>query len=278
MKKTSKVNPAVKVFDFICYKEFLRTWIKKQAHGGHGQSKRISEHLRIHTTQFSQVLKSDRELSPEQAVLLAEFLKFSSLESDYLLQLVLSARAGSEKLRKSFAKRLAQLRSEYETVSHRMSTGKELSLADQTHFYSTWKTSAIRLAASLPSCKTVRSIAEVLKLPLEYVEKEIEFLLKAGLVIEVEDGFILGHSHTHVSKKSDLVDAHHRNWRLRNLAEGNHGNDSNLTFTALASMSKSDFLLFRKQLLNLIDEFKSVVGPSSPETLAIFAFDYNVVI
>jgi hypothetical protein len=69
------------VFDFQNYRIFLNTWIKSQGSKAHGLKSKLASASQVSSTLMSLVLKGEKSLSLEQAILLTEFLAMNDLET-----------------------------------------------------------------------------------------------------------------------------------------------------------------------------------------------------
>lgn len=85
---------------FEDYKAFVNLWIETQGKpNSRGQFRRMAGHLRVHPSLLTLIFRGSRDLTPEQAADLAQYLGLSEWESEYFLVLVEKARAGRETLR-----------------------------------------------------------------------------------------------------------------------------------------------------------------------------------
>ena len=78
----------MEIFDTENYKKFVKNRIKSMPNNGRGQYKAISQALGIHTTMVSQIFNGSKDLNPDQAYELCDFLGLVGLEVDYFLALV----------------------------------------------------------------------------------------------------------------------------------------------------------------------------------------------
>ena len=98
------------IFEFEDYKKFVQSWIKASPSGGHGKYREIAKALSAHTTTISQVFNGEKDLTIEQAHLMAEFLGFNALETRYFLLLVQLERAGTHRLKLYYKKEIGEVR------------------------------------------------------------------------------------------------------------------------------------------------------------------------
>ena len=97
-------------FTFDDYKELIIQQVESLEKGGRGQFARIAKHLGVHTTFVTHVLRGASHLSVEQGIKICDFFLFSELETDFFIQLLQFNRAGDQKTRDFFSKKLAKKR------------------------------------------------------------------------------------------------------------------------------------------------------------------------
>src|ERR1700687_6111189 len=110
----------ISIYDFDNYRLFLDSWILTQPHNGHGIRRSMAKAAGVSSSLISLILSGQKELSAEQAIELAEFVGLNENESDYFHLLVLFARAGSNKLQQSFAKKIKQAKERAQKLSSRV--------------------------------------------------------------------------------------------------------------------------------------------------------------
>ena len=76
------------VFEYKNYKHCVNSWISLQPKAGHGQLRQLALHLGVNSVVMSQVFRGDRDLTPEQALGVTQFMGLSELERDYFFLLV----------------------------------------------------------------------------------------------------------------------------------------------------------------------------------------------
>lgn len=264
----------MRVFDFESYRDFVRTRIKAMPRNGRGQFGKIAAHLKMHTTLVSQVFRGDKNLTLEQACLLAEYLGMGELESDYFLTLVEVERAGSAKLKRMLDKRLKQLKTQAKQVSSHLPRAKVLTDEDKAIFYSDWYYSGIRLLTSLPKYQNRDALAVFLSLPPSIIGKAVEFLLRTGLCEEESGRLRMGSSRTHISPDSPLVYRHHTNWRLKAMQRFPAVSEDEIVFTAPLTIARADVPAVREVITELIEKVSRIVEHSEPERLACLNIDW----
>lgn len=272
-----KGDPAAQMnlFEYSDYKKYVRDRVDSLPQGGRGQYRRISEHLRMHTSLVSQIFRGPKDLTPEQAALLCSYLGLTELESQYFLGLVDLGRAGSRELRRMVESRLGELRERASQLANRLPQDRALSDVERAVFYSRWTYSAVRLLTSVEGFGDSDAIARHLGLSREAVASVLEFLLTHGLCVRDERGQLrLGAQRIHLPSTSPLVAQHHRNWRLRAMDRHEKLGSEELAFSAPLTISREDFARVREKIVKLLEEVSAVVEKSEAQELACFNIDW----
>lgn len=248
-------------------------WIENRPKKGRGEIRKIEAHLGIHSTFVSHILKGDKNFSEEQALHLSEYLCLEEIEIDYFLELVRFSRAGSYKLQSRIETNLKKLREEALKIKRIVGSSKTLSSEQAAIFYSEWYYSATRLLCDLPLVNTDLDIAKILKLEINMVQKILEFLIKNGLVSQVEDRLSLGPSKTHLDRDSELLPVMQKNWRIKGMEQRYQKQEETLFFTAPFTCSKKDQKKIRLKFLELIKDLNTRVENSPSEKLLCLNID-----
>ena len=219
-------------------------------------------------------MSGDRELSLESASLLADYFGLNELESEYLLNLVELERAGNSSLKTRIQKRLTALHQQGTQLVKRIQHEKDLSENEKAIFYSQWYYSGVRLLTSIGEKNSIDSISEVLKLSRPLVAQVVEFLISSGLCKEENGSLKIGAKSTHVGNDSSMVIRHHLNWRLKTMSQMTVPKPHELVFTGPVTLSQEACLEVKKQLLNLIDQWGTIVDSSKEEKLACLNIDW----
>lgn len=98
------------IFNFLDYKAYLAARLRSAAErGAHSQ---LAIVMGCRPSFVSKVLYRKTHLTPEHAVVLAEYWKLSPTEAEYFRELVQLGRAGSPLLRQVIERRLSTLKEE----------------------------------------------------------------------------------------------------------------------------------------------------------------------
>jgi uncharacterized protein (TIGR02147 family) len=264
----------------------MSDFFKSLPKAGYGQSRRLADHLGIHTTLVSQVLNDKKTFTPEQAVSACEFFALSEIETDYFLLLVQLDRAGSPALKKNIHRQIEKIREQSKELVNRLSSKHKLSEEDRAIFYSDWSYSAVRQMMAINGYQQLDSIADYFGFSRRQTKNIIEFLLRVGLCVEVNDGaeaggkegkgtkFKVGPTTTHIESSSPWVRLHHMNWRQKSIEALNAEGHAKLHYTAPMTLSKADAELVREQIVKLLESVDSIIEPSPSETLFCLNIDW----
>jgi uncharacterized protein (TIGR02147 family) len=263
------------IFEFKNYKKLVRERLRTYPRKGHGQYMRIAKLLNVHTTMVTHIFKGDSNLSVEQALKLAEYFAFSSLETDYFITLVHHERAANTQSSGYFERQIETLRARALNLSERLQAKKTLDERDQAIFYSAWYYSAIRLLCAIHEFKSPEAIVEMVRLPLATVARALEFLISTGLLREDDGRFVIGETLTYINRDSPLVAKHHLNWRLRAIEQLDHIPEEDLVFTNSIAISEMDFLKVREEIVKFLETYKKIGDPSPSEQLCFLTVDWR---
>jgi uncharacterized protein (TIGR02147 family) len=264
------------IFRHDDYKAYVNERVRQMP--DKGQFRKIAHHLGVQASLISQIFRGDKDLTPEQASLLASYLGLSEPEADYLLTLVSLARAGNDSLRKLLRKRARQLR-ESASEPAPVEGDRPLSDHDKAIFYSNWFYSAIRQATFVPALDTADAIAAQFRLPRDVVRQVLEFLLSTGLCVRESGGpdkdrLRAGPRTTVLDSDSPFRSRHHSNWRLRAMEKIVRSAPHELFFTCPMSISAADALRIRDLLRSAIDQVDQVADHTRGERVACLNIDW----
>lgn len=263
-----------KIYHFTDYKQFVLYELRQKPNSGRGQFLKIAKALRVHTTMITHIFKGQLHLGSEQCLALADYLGLNELETEFLVQLVLRARAGDQRTKKFFDQKIAVLKSRALNLSDRLEMKNTLSESDQATFYSSWIYAALRLLSAIPAFQNRAAMAEELKLSQAKVNKHLEFLIGRGLCVEKDGKILYGEIKTYVAQDSPFVVRHHMNWRTKVMEHYDRLQSDELAFTKPVVIAESDFAKIREELVRWIEKFNQIAEPSPSERLCCLNIDW----
>lgn len=268
-------NLIMKIFDYANYKDFIHDFLKTMPKKGHGQSARIAKILGVHSTMVTHILKGNAQLTIEQAVKLIPYFMFNELESEYFILLVQLERAGDKSTKQFFSSQLEKIKKRSMVLSERLIVKNNLGEEDQLIYYSEWFYSGIRLLTAIDKYQTRQELTQATSLPHDVISKTIQFLLEKGLCVEKDNKIIVGPTKTYVGSNSLQVSQHHRNWRIKLLNMLESISSEELVYTNPITISESDFLKIREELVQFIERFRKISEPSPSEKLCCLNLDWR---
>lgn len=265
----------VLIFSTTDYKAYVRRWLEERPGRGRGEYRKISEHLGVSATLISQVFSGNKDLTPEQACELVDYLGLNAQEAGYFRLLVDHARAGSAKLRARLRDEIEAERKRHSKIAEVVSKDAELSAQANSIYYSNWLYTAIRNLSAVERTNNVATLADHLKITRAQVERALDFLLKEGLcVVDARGRIGPGHRRTHLGADSSLVTRHHQNWRMRAFDKMIFADEGQIFYTGVMSISKADAEWLRLELLTLIKRLSEKVADSPSETARCIGIDW----
>jgi uncharacterized protein (TIGR02147 family) len=261
------------LFGFEDYRVFLRNYIRNLPRNGRGEINRIASRLRVHSSFISQILSGAKDLNMEQAHELTGYLGLNSLEADYFLLLVQSARAGSRPLREYLKSKLAEIKNQSLEVTRRIPQDRMLTDSEKSVFYSSWIYLAVWLFTSVAKGQTLEAIVGRFEISRSRAREILQFLVGVGLCKDDDGQYVMGPQRIHVENGSPFLSKHHINWRVKSLQRTEDLETEELMFTSPISISRSDFQALREGLIEFIQGASERVAKSPAEELACLNLD-----
>lgn len=264
------------IFKYEDYKDWLVDQIEANR-STKGYQSRLAEAAGCQRSYLSQVLNGHQQLTMEHGHGLCLFWNFNELQTDYFIQLLLFAKAGNEKLRNHFQRKIRKLRKVADDIESKIK-GKPIhaSEKDLAKYYSTWYWSAIHIALSVPGLDTPQAISRALQLPEFLVRNVISELSNMNLVRSAGgERWQKLEGSVHLKKDSPFIYQHHRNWRHlpSTFLEAERPNALDRRFSAVFSVSRADLNELRQRVADFIEECSVFVSASDPEEVASLSID-----
>lgn len=263
------------IFDYDDYKEWVRGTIGAMSKGGRGQLKRIADHLNTSPTIVTQVFNGDRELTPEQGLLLADFFALSKMETRFLILLVNFSRAASHRYSQSLKEEIEELRLSSREISSRVRQSNKLSEEVKSIFYSNWYYLAVWSLTAVEGFNNLETITTRLGLNKKKAREAIEFLLKHSFIIEDEgQNLRVGPTMIHLDSTSSQIPRHHQNWRIKAFAKYENPKIDDIFYTAAVTLSEKDVQRVRENVLQFISQNVEIIKDSASEKLCCLCLDW----
>lgn len=261
------------IFDFTTYKAYLEHRV-----GGYrerkGQRSLVAKALGCQPTFVTQVLNGDFHFSMEQTEKLNRFFEHSEEEADYLFLLVQKDRAGTRELTQYFGRKIEKIRSDRRILTKRLGKEKLLTEDQQAIYYSSWHYAAIHVAVDIPELKTREKIAEFFRLPLGKVTEILEYLVTSGLVVKEGSKYSIGGARLRLGKESPNIARHYTNWRLQSIDSLDRGDDVNLHYSGVLSMSRAAREKINSAIFDTLKQHLAISDDSNSEELVCYNVDF----
>lgn len=260
------------LFDYQSYKSYLSDLL---AAGPRGLQTQLAAAISCQPTYLIRVLRDKPHLTEDQGFRAARFLKLSSYEFEYFLNLVRFGRASDEGLRQYYASILKSRASSAQQVKNRIrAEDVETSLQSQVTYYSSWQPSIIHLATSCPHLQTARELAQRFLLDIEKVREILEFLRENGLVKFETGKYQHAGKSIHLPKGSPLHRPFQRVRRERIYQSLERDSEDDLHFSSAFATSRKHIRDLRATFLKMIEESHRDLEKTKSEELMLFALDF----
>lgn len=270
----------MQVFDHANYLVVLQEVLAENA-GIRGYKSSMARAMGCQASYLSQVLVGKVNITPEQALALADFWNFEELETEFFLTLVNYERAGTERLRRRLRKAIEELREKsYLFRSQHRGNVKPLvkvNPEDAIFYWSNWECTAIFEYLKLPEARKLSQIAQRFHLPLEFVGRLLERMKRMGLV-EVENDLWKAAGEIEISvDEIGLIQSFHRAMRDRANYRLITPETMLMTFTLIGGISKSDLHVVSNLLREMTVKAASLQKESQAEELVSLCVDFYLV-
>ncbi len=261
-----------KIFQFSEYTDFLKSLIESTKNI-RGYQAKLAAAANSHTSYFSRVLSGAVQLTPDQAANLAQYLGMTPDQTDYFISLVSFARAGSLALKKVIERQLFDLKKKSQEISQRFSSSKDLSGSEAGIYYSAWYYSAIHMLLMIPGQQSESVLAKRLGISEGMAQKALEVLLSLKIIEKKGSRWLVKETDLHVPNQYFWTPVYHANWRQRAAYRVFEQRDEDIHFTALHSMSRSDFELVKELLRETVQKIRGIAAPSKEEDVFSVGID-----
>lgn len=267
------MDEKINIFNYIEYTSFLNKMINTH-HNVYGYKAQLAEAAGCQRSFISQVLAGSAHMTAEHAVGLGQFWNLTIVEKDYLLNLVLLARAGSKSLKDFLRQKIEVARKDQENLAKRIVEKTVLPEAEAATFYSNWQYLAITILLTIPQYRSINSIAGRLNLKDEFVNKSLRELEQMKLVIKIGSEWFPTSNTIHIPRESKFNSLNHSHWRNQAVQNSFLGDENAVHYTSVCSLSLTDAERLKQFVFKLIDESREIVAPSKEEELFCLTCDW----
>ncbi len=266
------------IFDFNSYKAFLIDFEQSRKGFERGFRSKLASFINCQSGYVTRVLNESAHFSLEQALKIASFLKLNEKEQSFFLLLVEKDRAGTKELKEYFKHKIDKERDSYLNIKERVGDSRALTASEQSVYYSNWHYLAIHMLTTIKGFDNVESISKTIGLSLSATSEIILFLLRTGILMEVKGKLSAGITQVHLDRESPLINQHHTNWRIAAIQSLTNNSKSDIHYSTVSTLSKSDVEILKLKVVKLIEEYVAIVKPSNEEQMYGFNIDfYNLI-
>lgn len=261
------------VFQFSNYRSYLRSKIGNSGVRS-GAKSLASVAMGIHPAFLSRVMGGLADFSAEQTESLCKHFGLGSDEAKYFHLLVQFERAGTKDLKERIKSEIQSLKDERNHIKQRIPTAFEITNSDRAIYYSHWSYAAIHVLVSIPGLQSSEDLSRYLNLSLKQVRSEVEFLVSKGLVEQTNKILRMGKKHIHGGAELSFINQQHASFRNLAIQALDNTEKSDLHYSGVVSLSKSDAQMISDLLLSTLNEALKVVKTSSEEVAHILNLDF----
>jgi uncharacterized protein (TIGR02147 family) len=238
-----------------------------------GSKGRLAKAAACSPSWITRVLAGDVQLTPDQALGIAQHLHLNESETDYFMGLVELERAATPALRERTRKKLKSLKTDSRDFGSHIKADGALSQEHRTRYYSSWVYSALHVACML-SGVSMNDIAARLGMSSKTVNQVLLALQEMGMISKQGGQWKATTKNIHLDSKDPLTLGGHRNWRERTLQQLHASSSEGLHYSAIHTLSEKDFERIRAQLKDAILDCRKVIDHSPAETLGVLCLDW----
>ncbi|MBL7557214.1 MAG: TIGR02147 family protein [Bdellovibrionaceae bacterium] len=267
-------STTINVFLFTDYKQFLKSYIDGRKNS-RGLSKKMADAAQCQPSYLSQALHSKVQLTPDQAMGIAQFIQMDPDEREYFLILVDWARAHRPELKKLLHDKIKGIQNQQSDLSKKLQRPPPKNMEHLVKYYSSWVYAYVHVLTSIPEYQSVDAISKKIFMTIDETFQVLSFLESVSLVRREGTRWVYTSVELHVDAKSPLIANHHNNWRSESVKDSQfHDQENSVHFTGVYSVSKSDFPVLKELILATIKSLNSQALASGTEDLIVFCCDY----
>ncbi len=253
------------------YRTYVSTVLDSD-HYGRGTRLKLAKFLDCQPSFISQVLSGRNELSLEHAHKMNLFFNHSNEESQYFINMVLLAKAGTFELQKFLREQLRNLR-ESQMQIHKVIESRELHRDDLLYYYSNWLCISAHMLVTIPHFRDPAALKEKLGANETEFAETVNFLTRTGLIKARDGRFEVGEAHVHLKKTSPYAQSASVMTRLKVLDRLKLSDPRAMNFTANFTISKKAYDALRKTILDFVVQLDEHIKSEQPEEFCTLVLD-----
>lgn len=261
------------VFEYKKFTSYLNDLANSKGPRG-GVKQELAEVMGIHPAYLSRVLSGTAQLNLEQVERAATHFALDEDGKRYLLFLLEKERAGTQSLKNFFETECTKILEKRLNIKERIPRSRQITVAEQSQYYSTWIYSALHVVACIPRFDDSKKMADYLGLTEQSVKECLEFLEKIQILKFEKGRWVAGERHLHLDKTSPFIKQHHTNWKMRSILALDKQKPTDIRYSGAFAMSQEDAETLREIMLAHLKSYLERVRNSTEEKAYAFSFDF----
>jgi len=260
----------MEVFSYTQYRKLILDRLK--ATDSRWSQNRLSHAAGCSPSWLTRVLSGSVQLTPDQALAIAQAFGFTDNESEYFLLLVEHERAATAALKSRLQGKMKCLREAGRDFHASIETDTLLSDGDCLIYYSSWLFPTLH-AACMMRPLTHDEISELVGISPRTAAKFLSELGEMGLVVRHADKWKSTSKKVHLDPKRPAAKIAHTLWRNLTVTHLQQGKENGLHYSAVHCISRKELENVREKLKEAILKCKKTMDDSPEETLAVLCLD-----
>lgn len=261
------------LFTYNNYRELLKDLIYGPEASRGAQSK-IAKALECQASYLLQVMKEKASLTEDQGLRLAKHLRYSEIETEYLILILRISRASSPELKTYLESKREALREESLELANKIKSKEVLTSQEfLSGYFGSWMPGTIHAATSSAQYQTITAIAERFGLTPKKVEEVLQLLLNAQLVSKEGTSYKFATDSIFLPRSSALNETHQTNRRLQALKSITAASPDDLHFSSMFTIDKKDLEAVKNIFSDAIEKSHEKIQASGTEEVYSICLD-----
>lgn len=266
----------VSIFEFLDYKTYIieKALALKLSRGWKSQ---LAKACRCQMSYVSQVLNGKVHFSLEQALVVSSFFKISNLECEYFMEMVNFQRAGNERLKEFYARRMNSLAAKGHQISQKFQRmSPEFTESEKLIYYSCWTYPVVHMCVWISNLRTSAEIARKLNIAQETIEQALHFLVSCGMIVALGKQFVPTKKSIHLERPSPYLNKFLTGSRIFALKKLDLNDESDLFYSSIVAINQKALIAIKNILVESIDSCRKLTESSTDEdTLMTLNIDFS---
>ncbi len=266
------------LFDYDCYKSFLKDWVLKHPNGSRGLYKKLSSDSNVPTVIISQTLSGKREFTLDQAFAVSEHIGVKSdNEWEYFKLLIEKEKVSNLVFKNKIQEKLKKMRAGFFKVASFSQDKRNLSNQFAKIYYSKVEYSLVRLAILIAGHEKNQMFKKLLNIGIgkEKANECLHALINMGLVELKNDKYYPTSLMVHIDKSSDLFKLYKKNLidYLKTVLAKTH-EEENIDYYSIAALDEQTSIQFKSDLLKLLKKYSNGIKKASSDEIHLLNIEY----